>query len=55
VIVNERYVDPLRIRIPRGRELEGRMLAEFKREKERIDGLRQKSPAATRVGALNVR
>ncbi len=55
VIVNERYVDPLRIRIPRGRELEGRMLAEFKREKERIDGLRQKSPAATRVGALNIR
>jgi murein DD-endopeptidase MepM/ murein hydrolase activator NlpD len=52
VIVNERYVDPLRIRIPRGRELEGRMLAEFRREKERIDGLRQKSPTATRVGAL---
>jgi murein DD-endopeptidase MepM/ murein hydrolase activator NlpD len=55
VIVNERYVDPLRIRIPRGRELEGRMLAEFRREKERIDGLRQKSPTATRVGALSVR
>jgi murein DD-endopeptidase MepM/ murein hydrolase activator NlpD len=55
VIVNERYVDPLRIRIPRGRELEGRMLAEFKRDKDRIDILRQKSPAATRVGALNVR
>jgi murein DD-endopeptidase MepM/ murein hydrolase activator NlpD len=52
VIVNERYVDPLRIRIPRGRELEGRMLAEFRRERERVDGLRQKSPTATRVGAL---
>jgi murein DD-endopeptidase MepM/ murein hydrolase activator NlpD len=55
VIVNERYVDPLRIRIPRGRELEGRMLAEFRRDKERIDGLRQKSPTATRVGALTTR
>ncbi len=55
VIVNERYVDPLRIRIPRGRELEGRMLAEFRRDKERIDGLRQKSPTATRVGQLTVR
>jgi murein DD-endopeptidase MepM/ murein hydrolase activator NlpD len=52
VIVNERYVDPLRIRIPRGRELEGRMLAEFRRERERVDALRQKSPAATRVGQL---
>jgi len=54
VIVNDRYVDPLRIRIPRGRELDGRMLAEFKRERERIDGLRQKAPTATRSAALNV-
>jgi murein DD-endopeptidase MepM/ murein hydrolase activator NlpD len=52
VIVNDRYVDPLRIRIPRGRELEGRMLAEFRRERERIDGLRQKAPTATRAAAL---
>jgi murein DD-endopeptidase MepM/ murein hydrolase activator NlpD len=55
VIVNDRYVDALRIRIPRGRELDGRLLAEFRRDKERIDGLRQKSPTATRVGALSVR
>jgi murein DD-endopeptidase MepM/ murein hydrolase activator NlpD len=55
VIVNDRYVDPLRIRLPRGRELDGRMLAEFKREKERIDALRTKSPTATRVGALMMR
>ncbi len=55
VIVNDRYVDPLRIRIPRGRELDGRMLAEFKRERERIDGLRTKAPTATRAAALAVR
>jgi murein DD-endopeptidase MepM/ murein hydrolase activator NlpD len=55
VIVNDRYVDPLRIRIPRGRELDGRMLAEFKRERERIDTLRTKAPTATRVGELSVR
>jgi murein DD-endopeptidase MepM/ murein hydrolase activator NlpD len=55
VIVNERYVDPLRIRIPRGRELDGRLLAEFKREKERIDSLRTKSPTVTRVGQLTTR
>ncbi len=55
VIVNDRYVDPLRIRIPRGRELDGRMLAEFKRERERIDTLRTKTPTATRVGELSVR
>jgi murein DD-endopeptidase MepM/ murein hydrolase activator NlpD len=54
VIVNDRYVDPLRIRIPRGRELDGRLLAEFKRTRERIDGLRQKAPTATRAAALVV-
>jgi murein DD-endopeptidase MepM/ murein hydrolase activator NlpD len=55
VIVNDRYVDPLRIRIPRGRELEGRMLADFRRERERIDNLRQRAPGATRVGELVIR
>jgi murein DD-endopeptidase MepM/ murein hydrolase activator NlpD len=55
VIVNDRYVDPLRIRIPRGRELDGRLLADFRRERERIDGLRQKAPTATRAAALAVR
>ena len=56
VIVNDRYVDPLRIRIPRGRELDGRILAEFRRERERIDGLRMKAPTATtRAAALAVR
>jgi murein DD-endopeptidase MepM/ murein hydrolase activator NlpD len=55
VIVNDRYVDPLRIRLPRGRELDGRMLAEFRRERERIDALRTKSPTATRVGELLMR
>jgi murein DD-endopeptidase MepM/ murein hydrolase activator NlpD len=52
VIVNDRYVDPLRIRLPRGKELDGRQLAEFRRERERIDELRTKAPGATRAAAL---
>lgn len=51
VIVNDKYVDPLRIRVPRGRELDGRLLAEFKRERERVDDLRQKAPGAQRLAA----
>ena len=31
VMVNGRFVDPLRVRVPRGRELEGKMLASFKK------------------------
>jgi len=46
VRVNGKLVDPLRIRLPRGRVLEGDMLAGFKRERDRIDSLlsRQNQP-----------
>ena len=37
--VNEKPVDPLRIRLPRGRVLENEMHASFERERERIDNL----------------
>ena len=37
VIVNNRTVDPLRVKLPRGRSLEGKFLAEFERERERIN------------------
>lgn len=39
VLVNGKYVDPMRIRLPRGRTLEGDVLEAFQRERERIDGL----------------
>jgi len=39
VQVNGRHVDPLRIRLPRGRTLDGEMLAQFDIERTRIDGL----------------
>lgn len=39
VIINGSFVDPLKIRLPRGRELEGRGLAEFKRQREQVDEL----------------
>jgi hypothetical protein len=37
--VNGRFVDPMRIRLPRGRVLESAMLSNFERERERIDGM----------------
>ncbi|PZU86517.1 MAG: peptidase M23 [Chelatococcus sp.] len=39
VKVNDNFVNPMKIRVPRGRELEGRSLAEFKRQREEIRGL----------------
>jgi murein DD-endopeptidase MepM/ murein hydrolase activator NlpD len=39
IMVNGRFVDPMRIRLPRGRVLEDRILAKFEEERERIDGM----------------
>ena len=39
VMVNDNYVDPLSIKLPSNKELDRNQMAEFKREKERIDDL----------------
>ena len=39
ILVNGRFVDPMRVRLPRGRSLEGGMLASFETERDRIDGM----------------
>ena len=51
VIVNGHFVDPLRVRLARTRELDNRMLTSFKKERDRIDGLIAKAPNAQRVAA----
>jgi murein DD-endopeptidase MepM/ murein hydrolase activator NlpD len=49
VIVNGHFVDPMKIRLPRGRELDGRSLAEFKRQREQVDGLMERAGVSTRL------
>lgn len=46
VLVNGRFVDPMRIRLPRGRVLENAVLSQFERERERIEnmGAREGAP-----------
>jgi murein DD-endopeptidase MepM/ murein hydrolase activator NlpD len=39
IIINGRFVDPMRIKLPRGRELEGAILAQFERERDKVDGM----------------
>jgi murein DD-endopeptidase MepM/ murein hydrolase activator NlpD len=43
--INGRLVDPMRIKLPRGRVLEGNVLASFERERERLDGLMTRRPS----------
>ena len=49
VIVNGHFVDPMKIRVPRGRELDGRALSDFRRQREQIDGIIQKAGSSNRL------
>ena len=49
VIVNGHFVDPMKIRVPRGRELDGRALAEFKRQREQVDSLMERAGHSSRL------
>jgi murein DD-endopeptidase MepM/ murein hydrolase activator NlpD len=42
VLVNSRFVDPQKIRVPRGRELQGATLVAFEQERQRIEELLQR-------------
>jgi len=39
ILVNGRFVDPMRIKLPRGRSLDGPMMANFEKERDRLDGM----------------
>ena len=47
VLVNSRFVDPMSIQVPRERKLEGKDLAEFQKERARIDELMRRAPVMT--------
>jgi murein DD-endopeptidase MepM/ murein hydrolase activator NlpD len=51
VLINGNFVDPMRIRLPRGRELDGNILAQFTRERARVDSILERGAAMPRVAA----
>ncbi len=52
IIVNGRLVDPMRIKLPRGRVLEGAILASFEREREKVDGMMTQPTRTAQAGAV---
>ncbi|RIK96755.1 MAG: hypothetical protein DCC74_09600 [Proteobacteria bacterium] len=48
ILVNGRFVDPMRIKLPRGRSLDGPLLANFEHERNRLDKL-VRMPATPRT------
>ena len=55
ILVNGRFVDPMRIKLPRGRVLEGTLLASFEQERERLDGIMARKPARVASSAPAIR
>ncbi len=51
--VNGKPVDPLRIRLPRGRVLDNELLASFERERQRIDNLLGNQTVPTEVASAS--
>jgi murein DD-endopeptidase MepM/ murein hydrolase activator NlpD len=49
VIVNGHYVDPMRVKLARTRQIAGQEMPDFTHERDRIDALMAKAPNATRV------
>jgi murein DD-endopeptidase MepM/ murein hydrolase activator NlpD len=45
IMVNGRFVDPMRIKLPRGRVLEGPVLTDFDQERTRLDSMMTRPPS----------
>jgi murein DD-endopeptidase MepM/ murein hydrolase activator NlpD len=50
ILVNGRFVDPMRIKLPRGRSLDGPLMAGFEKERDRLDAMmNNRGGAAARI------
>ena len=49
ILVNGRFVDPMRIKLPRGRSLEGSLMASFEKERDRLDAMMNNRGGTARV------
>ncbi|WP_420413335.1 M23 family metallopeptidase [Roseibium sp.] len=53
VLVNGRYMDPMRIKLPKGRTLDGELRTAFEGERYRIDTLLDKARKPSRLASIN--
>jgi murein DD-endopeptidase MepM/ murein hydrolase activator NlpD len=51
ILVNGRFVDPLRLKLPRGRVLDGQVLSSFETEREKIDHMVTRASNSRVAGA----
>lgn len=51
VMVNSKYVDPMTIQVGRERQLTGKLLADFQKERLKIEEMMARSPVSTQIAA----
>ena len=49
VMVNNQHVDPMSIQVPRERKLAGKALADFQKERVRVDDLLRRAPVSSKI------
>jgi hypothetical protein len=49
ILVNGRFVDPMRIKLPRGRSLDGPLMTGFEKERDRLDAMMSNRNGSARV------
>jgi len=49
ILVNGRFVDPMRIKLPRGRSLDGPLMTSFEKERDRLDAMMSNRGGAARM------
>jgi murein DD-endopeptidase MepM/ murein hydrolase activator NlpD len=54
ILVNGRFVDPMRIKLPRGRSLDGPLLAGFEKERDRLDAMMNNRGSPARVSDAGI-
>ena len=53
ILINSSFVDPMSITVPRDRQLTGRLLADFQKERTHIEELMTRAPVATLVDQVS--
>jgi murein DD-endopeptidase MepM/ murein hydrolase activator NlpD len=46
ILINDRFVDPMKVKLPRGRVLDGGTLAQFEKDREQLDAVMASAPPA---------
>jgi len=53
ILINSSFVDPMSITVPRDRQLAGRLLTDFQKERAHIEELMNRAPVATLVDQVS--